>query len=102
MRSDSKLNQLLEQRRSPPGCDHLTQRIINVVAKIPQQHHLGLLSWIKQIFADYAVLRPAYLLASILLIGFFTGFWLPSTESSKPGIYSSELEEFLYEDEVII
>ncbi len=102
MRSDSKFNKLLEQRRSPPGCDYLAQRIINVAARIPQQHRPGLLSWIKQLFADYAVPRPVYLLASILLIGFFTGFWLPSTEPSKPGIYSSELEEFLYEDEVTI
>lgn len=102
MKEDYNLDRLLSKRATPQPGDYLAQRIIGLAAYTKQKSQQGLLSWVNQVFAEFTVLKPAYLLITLLFIGFFTGLLVRSSPTSDLGIYSSDIESFLYNDEVIL
>ncbi|MBI4522378.1 MAG: hypothetical protein HY695_01055 [Deltaproteobacteria bacterium] len=98
---DEKLETMLRARRVEPASPDLAQRIILKAQQTPQVRSVTLIEWINQVFAEFHLPRPAYVLAGALLIGFFVGLStdLETTNDDPTPILA---QSFLYTDEAIL
>lgn len=76
-RQDEKLDALLRSRRIEPSSPDLAQRIILKAQRLPQNQAVSLGQWIGQLFAEFHLPRPAYVIASTLILGLIVGFNTP-------------------------
>lgn len=99
-RQDDKLDALLRSRRMEPSSPDLANRIILKAQGLPQKQTVSLWRWIRQLFAEFHLPRPAYVLASTLILGVIVGFNTPvdtSTDNSE-----SVYVQSLYADEDVL
>ena len=64
-------------RRVEPASPDLAQRIILKAQSLPQNQTLSLWQWLRQLFAEFHLPKPAYVLASALVLGMIVGFSTP-------------------------
>jgi hypothetical protein len=99
-RQEDRLDALLRARRIEPSSPDLAERIILKVQGLPQNQTVSLWRWIRQLFAEFHLPRPAYVLASTLILGVIVGFNTPvdtSTDNSE-----SVYVQSLYADEDVL
>ncbi|HSE89333.1 MAG TPA: hypothetical protein VLJ79_24185 [Candidatus Binatia bacterium] len=99
-RQEDKLDALLRSRRTEPSGPDLAERIILRAQGLPQNQTLSPGRWIRQLFAEFHLPRPAYVLASTLILGVIIGFNTPvDTSADNP---DSVYVQSLYADEDVL
>ena len=99
---DEKLEAMLQSRRIESVSPDLAQRIILKAEAIPQVETSTLGQWIKRLFAEFHLPKPAYVLAATLLLGFVVGLNNPLNDTGDADTLSVNAEGFLYADEAIL
>jgi hypothetical protein len=94
---DDKLDAMLRSRRLAPASPDLAQRIILKAQELPQgeAHTLG--QWIRTLFSEFHLPKPAYVLASALILGVVVGLNAPLDPPDDSN--SVNAQSFLYADE---
>ena len=98
-RKDENLDAMLRARRFEPAGRDLAQRIILKAQILPQNQTLPLIPWLRQLFAEFHLPKPAYVVVSALVLGMIVGFSTPNKPASKDED-SASVQSFLYADEV--
>ena len=98
-KQDEKLDAMLRARRVEPGSRDLAQRIILKAQSLPQNQTLPFAQWLRQLFAEFHLPKPAYVVASALVLGIVVGLNTPDRTASKDDD-SASVQSFLYADEV--
>lgn len=96
--NDEKLDEMLKSRRLEPAGPDLAQRIILKAQQTRQNQTIPLTEWMKRLFAEFHLPRPAYVIACALILGILVGLYNPldtATDDADP-VY---LQSFLYADE---
>ena len=99
---DDKLDNLLRSRRVEPASPDLAQRIIFKARQLPQVRTVTLWQWVRQICAEFHLPKPAYVLASALILGMVIGFSLPPDVNSKAEDNTAGVASFLSTDEALL
>jgi hypothetical protein len=98
-KQDENLDAMLRARRFEPASPDLAQRIILKAQSLPQNQMLPLIPWLRQMFAEFHLPKPAYVVVSALVLGMIVGFSTPNKPASKDED-SASVQSFLYADEV--
>jgi hypothetical protein len=98
---DQKLEEMLRSRRMEPASADLAQRIILKAQGIPQIQTVSPVEWVKSLFAEFHLPKPAYVLAGALLIGLGVGLSAPR-DTSLADADNAPLQSFLYADEDVL
>ena len=98
---DEKLDRLLHSRRGEPASADLAQRIILAAQQRPQNQNLPLRQWVRDLFSEFHLPKPAYVLASALLIGMVVGFNTPDS-NLVAGDGGATIPTFLSGDEALL
>lgn len=94
--NDPALEKWLSLRHFEPASANLAERIVAAAHKRPQKAAVTLYGWLQSLFAEFALPRPAYVLASLLCLAFLAGF---EGEISIPDESSmASLQTFLYDE----
>ncbi|MGH7823621.1 MAG: hypothetical protein ACREQ7_00355 [Candidatus Binatia bacterium] len=106
---DEKLERMFRSRRFEPASPDLAERIVLRAQSIPQKGTIPLTYWLRGLFAEFHLARPAYVLTSTLILGFVIGLnspvgtrdintMYPKTDASA----NVNVQSFLYADEDIL
>ena len=71
---DEKLEAIMRQRRVEPASQDLATRIILKAQGLPQIRNISLWQSVRQLFAEFHLPAPGYVLASALILGMIVGF----------------------------
>lgn len=97
-----KLDSLLRSRRVEAGSPDLARRIILKARGLPQVRNISLWQWVSQLFAEFRLPKPGYVLASALIIGMLVGFSTTPDNSSVEEGSSSTAQLYLFGDEDLL
>lgn len=75
---DEKLDAMLRARGVKAPSEDLAERIILQARGMPQAQNSSLWQVIRQLFAEFHLPKPGYVLASALILGMVVGFNIPS------------------------
>ncbi|HEY7316782.1 MAG TPA: hypothetical protein VIE89_04350 [Candidatus Binatia bacterium] len=101
-RQDEKLDAMLRARKIEPASADLAQRIILKAQSLPQNQTIPLWDWLRQLFAEFHLPRPAYVFAFTLILGFVIGFNAPLNTTTADNLDTDQVQGFLYADEAIL
>lgn len=99
---EQKLEAMLQARRFEPASPDLAERIIRQARQVPQNQTISLTQWVRRLFAEFRLPRPAYVLVSTLLVGFVVGFTIPQYTTTADDTDSISVQSFLYADEDVL
>jgi len=100
-RYDKKIEEMLRSRRmEAPGPD-LAERIARKARATPQNQTVTLAEWIKRLFIEFHLPKPAYVLAGALLLGLATGYGMPAGAPPVEEREPAYAQAFLYSDEAL-
>ena len=99
---DEKLDHLLRARRIEPASSDLTERILRAAAQRPQSGNLPFWSWLRDMFREFHLPQPGYVLAGALLIGMAIGFNTPVDTDPTSADSSVGIQSFLSSDEALL
>jgi hypothetical protein len=99
---EQKLEAMLQSRRLEPASPDLAERIVHKTRHLPQNQTVSLTQWMKGLFAEFHLPRPAYVLASALIFGFVVGFTVPQYTTPADDADSLSVQSFLYADEDVL
>jgi hypothetical protein len=99
---DEKLDHLLRARRIEPASSDLTERIPRAAAQRPQSGNLPFWYWLRDIFREFHLPQPGYVLAGALLVGMAIGFNTPSDSIPTAVDSSVGIQSFLSSDEALL
>jgi hypothetical protein len=95
---DQKLDAMLQSRRVEPASPDLADRIVLKAQSIPQTRTVTLAQWVRGVFAEFHLPRPAYVLACTLILGFVLGRFTP-LDTGTSEMETIQVQSFLYADE---
>jgi hypothetical protein len=101
-RQEDKLDALLRSRRIEPSRPDLAQRIILKAQGLPQNQTISLWRWVRDLFAEFHLPRPAYVFACTLILGFIVGFNTPLNTTGVDDLDADQVQGFLYADEAML
>jgi hypothetical protein len=96
---EQKLEAMLQSRRLEPASPDLAERIVHKARHLPQNQTVSLTQWMKGLFAEFHLPRPAYVLVSALIIGFVVGYTAPQNTTPADDADSLSVQSFLSADE---
>lgn len=97
---DEKLEEMLRSRRFEPASPDLAERIILKAQGISQDRPLSLWPWVTQLFAEFHLPKPAYVLAGALILGLVVGFNTATVDTTPANDTNSiNIQGFLYPNE---
>ena len=99
---DEKLDNLLRSRRVEPASPDLTQRIIFKARQLPQTKTMPLWQSVCELFGEFHLPKPAYVLASALLFGIVIGFSAPQDTGPAADDSGVSVQSFLSADEALL
>ena len=99
---DDKLENMLRSRRVEPASPDLAQRIIFKARQLPQIRSVSLLQWMRQLCAELHLPKPAYVLASSLILGMVIGFSLPPDIPSAADDNIATVQSVFSTDEALL
>jgi hypothetical protein len=100
-RQDEKLDTMLRTRRIVAATPDLAQRIILKARQTPQNQPSSVLQLLRELFAEFHLPKPAYVLAGTLLLGVIVGLNTP-TETVVDDTAAVSVQEFLYADQAVL
>jgi hypothetical protein len=71
---EEKLETLLRSRQVDPASHDLASRIILKAQSLPQLQNISLWQSVRQLFAEFHLPKPGYVLATALVLGMVVGF----------------------------
>lgn len=83
---DEKLETLLATRALAEPSADLADRIIARAAVTPQQVPLRLMEWLERAFSELQLPKPAYSLASVMVLGLVLGSSFSQVENSTVSV----------------
>ena len=99
---DEKLETLLRSRRIEPASSDLAQRIILKAQQTPQIKTPPFWQSVRDLFGEFHLPKPAYVLASALLLGVVIGFSAPQETNLGADDGGSSIQSFLSADEALL
>jgi hypothetical protein len=99
---DEKLARMLHSRRIEPASHDLAARIILKAQSLPQLESTSLWQAVRQLFAEFHLPKPGYVLASALILGMLLGFNIAPDHSSLNENNSQAAQSFLSGDEELL
>jgi hypothetical protein len=99
---DEKLDNLLRARRVEPAGPDLARRIILAAQQLPQDRTVPLWQWIGELFREFHLPKPAYVLASALVLGMVIGFTAPQDGRQGTDDGGAIIQSFLSADEALL
>ncbi len=99
---DKKLEAMLKARRMEPPSSDLAHRIILKSQRIPQRATVSPWQWLQELFSEFHLAKPAYVLAAILILGFIIGFSSPIGTNATNEADTAQTETFLYANEGVL
>jgi hypothetical protein len=99
---DDRLDNMLRSRAIEPASPDLAQRIIFKARQLPQNRSVSLWEWMRQLCADLHLPKPAYMLASSLVLGMVIGFSLPPDISPSVDDNTASVQGFFSTDEALL
>jgi hypothetical protein len=93
---------MLRSRWVEPPSPDLAEKIILRAQSIPQSRAFTLAQWLGRLFAEFHLPRPAYVLASALVLGFVVGISAPSDTTTGDQPDTPSVQGFLYADEDLL
>ena len=96
---EQKLEAMLQARRFEPASPDLAERIVRQAQQMPQNQTVSLTQWVRGLFAEFHLPRPAYVLVSTLIFGFVVGFNTPQYTTTADDADPTPVQSFLYADE---
>jgi hypothetical protein len=100
-RRDEELEHLLRSRRIEPARSDLAQRIVLAARQRPQSANAPFWGWVQDLFREFHLPQPGYVLAGALLLGMVIGFNAPE-ESGFAGEEAVGIQSFLSADEALL
>lgn len=98
---DEKIESLLRSRPIEPPSPDLAQRIILQARRTPQKSPT-VAQWLRGLFSEFHLPKPAYVLASALLMGIVAGLNTPVEKTDKEDVAPANVQSFLDLDEAIL
>jgi hypothetical protein len=99
---DEKLDNLLRSRRVEPASPDLAQRIVQMAQQHPQNKRIPLWQWLGELFGEFHLPKPAYVLASALVFGMMIGYNVPQATSLPADDGAATIQSFLSADETLL
>jgi hypothetical protein len=99
---DEKLDNLLRSRRVEPASPDLAQRIIFKARQLPQKQTMPLWQSLRELFGEFHLSKPAYVLTSALLFGIVIGFSAPRDTAPAADDSGASVQSFLSADEALL
>jgi hypothetical protein len=99
---ERKLEDLLSSRHVEPASADLSQRIILKARALPQKKTLPLWRMVGELFSEFHLPQPAYVMAAALLAGVVIGFSTPPTMSLTPDDGGVSIQSLLAADESLL
>jgi hypothetical protein len=101
-KDDERLESMLRSRRMETANSDLVARIILQAQRIPQLQNVSLWDQVRDLFAEFHLPKPAYVLAGALAIGMVVGFSTPSSSPSPQDYNVANTQGFLDADEGLL
>lgn len=98
---DEKLENLLRSRHVEPASPDLAQRIILRAQQLPQHTTIPFWESLRELFTEFHLPQPAYVLAGALLIGVVIGFSVPEDNRGADDS-GGNIQTFLSGDEALL
>jgi hypothetical protein len=100
---DEKLETLLRSRRLEPASADLAQRIILKARQMPQTTIASFWQSVRDLFGEFHLPKPAYVLASALVLGIVIGLSAPQeTTLAADDSGGVSIQGFLSADETLL
>lgn len=99
---DEKLETLLRSRRVTPARPDLAQRIIFKARQTPQIQTPPFWQSVRDLFGEFHLPKPAYVLASALVFGIVIGFSVPQDTNPAAEDAGASIQSFLSADEALL
>ena len=100
---DERLEQLLLSRRLEAASPDLAARIILQAQNLPQIQNLSLWQATRQLFAEFHLPKPGYVLASALIMGMLLGFTLtPANFFANDDYTTTTTQNYIDADEGLL
>jgi len=99
---DEKLARMLHSRRIEPASQDLAARIISQAQSLPQVQNISLWQSVRQLFAEFHLPKPGYVLASALILGMVLGFSTAPENGQLSEAGSATAQSFLSGDEELL
>jgi hypothetical protein len=99
---DEKLDNLLRSRRVEPASPDLAQRIILKARQLPQTKTMPLWQSVRELFGEFHLPKPVYVLAGSLVFGIVIGFSAPQDTGPAADDGGASVQSFLSADEALL
>jgi len=99
---DKKLDNLLHSRRIEPASPDLAQRIILKAQKLPQTKPIPLWQSVRELFGEFHLPKPTFVLAGALVFGIVIGLSAPQDTNFAADDGGAALQSFLSADEAFL
>jgi len=99
---DEKLDNLLRSRHIEPAGADLPQRIMLKARGVPQNTPVPLWQSIRDLFGEFHLPKPEYVLAGVLLLGIGLGFSVAPDTNLPRDDGSAYVQSFLSADEALL
>ena len=99
---DEKFDNLLRSRHIEPAGSDLAQRIILKARQRPQNNPMPFWQPIRDLFGEFHLPKPEYILASVLLLGIGLGFSAAPDTNLPQDDDSAYVQSFLSADEALL
>ena len=99
---DEKLDRMLHSRRIEPSSQDLATRIILKAQSLPQVQNLSLWQAVRQLFAEFHLPQPGYVLATALVLGMMLGFSTAPDDDQSGNPSSMAAQNYIAGDEELL
>lgn len=99
---DEKLESLLRSRHEETMAPDLAGRIILRAKSLPQLQNISLWQGVRQLFAEFHLPKPGYVLASALVLGMVLGFSTAPENSQLSDTGNVTVQSFIAGDEELL
>jgi hypothetical protein len=99
---DEKLESMLRSRRTETVTPDLAGRIILQAQSLPQVQDISLWHAVRQLFAEFHLPKPGYVLASALVLGMVLGFTTAPENGQLGDASSATAQTYIAGDEELL
>ena len=99
---DEKLESMLRSRRMETVTPDLAGRIILQAQSLPQLQNVPLWQAVRQLFAEFHLPKPGYVLASALVLGMVLGFSTAPENGQRSDASSATAQSYIAGDEELL
>ena len=99
---DEKLESMLRSRRTETVAPDLAGRIILQAQSLPQLQNVSLWQAVRQLFAEFHLPKPGYVLASALVLGMVLGFSMAPENGQLSDAGSATAQSYIAGDEELL